>query len=278
MKLKRRLPKNRTFDQIKNHYLVESDIAKKIKNSNFEERKKIYASMYDELFKKVPDHPRLTIRDNPELTQKSNASKFAQLRGKINSNDVFVEFAPGDCKFSFVVSRHVKEVIGIDISDQKTASENIPKNFKLIIYDGYNLDSISEKSVDVAYSDQLIEHFHPEETRPHFEIVYRILKNGGRYFFRTPHAKSGPYDVSMYFSDEPTCFHLKEWTYTELYSLLSNIGFEKIKSFWFAKKIRIRLPKYYFTIFEFILSFFPNNFRRNISKLLIPCILCEAIK
>jgi len=50
MKLKRRLPKDRTFEQIKNHYEVEKSIAGNLKSADREKRKTIYPVMYDELF------------------------------------------------------------------------------------------------------------------------------------------------------------------------------------------------------------------------------------
>lgn len=60
MKLLKPLPPNRTYEQILNHYLVEKKLANKLKaTKSFEERKKIFAIMYDELFEQVPDHSRL---------------------------------------------------------------------------------------------------------------------------------------------------------------------------------------------------------------------------
>lgn len=278
MKLKRPLPKNRTYEQLKNHYLVEKEIAERIKKADPEQRKKIFATMYDELFEKVPDHSRLTIRDTASLTEKSNQSKYKLLSGLITPEIVFAEFAPGDCKFSLAISSKVKQVYGIDISDQKNPEDKEPENFKLIIYDGYNLSEIKEQSIDVLFSDQLIEHFHPDETKPHFELARKMLKQKGKYLFRTPHYQSGPYDISMYFSDEPEGFHLKEWTYTEIYKLLKDSGFRKVKSYWFAKNIKLRLPNIYFITIEFILSLFPKRKIRKISKLAMPCIACMAIK
>jgi len=278
MVLKRRLPADRTYEQLKNHYLVEKEIADRIKKASPAERREIYATMYDELFAKVPDHPRLTIRDTPELTLKSNRSKFSQLKNLIKRETVFAEFAPGDCKFSIFMCDHVKQVYAIDISDQSSQEDVKPDNFKLIIYNGYDLDEMNDNTIDVLYSDQLIEHFHQDETKPHFAIGCRILKEGGIYIFRTPHTRSGPVDISMYFSEEAEGFHLKEWTYSELYVLLKDVGFRKIRSYWFAKRIKIRLPNIYFKFIEKILQPFPKKYIRKISRLCIPDIICEAVK
>jgi len=166
MRLKRRLPKGRTFDQTENHYKVEKSIAAKLKQSDREERKTIYPVMYDELFAKVTDHPRLIVRDNEEKIQAANRRKLQLVEKYLNDSIVFVEFAPGDCNFAFEVCKYVRMVYAVDISDQRGRNCRIPANFKMIVYDGYNL-GMEDNSADVVFSDQLIEHLHSEDTEYH---------------------------------------------------------------------------------------------------------------
>jgi SAM-dependent methyltransferase len=278
VKLREPLPANRTLDQIKNHYLVETAIAKRLKESSREERKQIYATMYDELFRQVPDHPRLTRREDKQKTLIVNKDKLDILRKFLDNSMTFAEFAPGDCKFSMEVAKYVRTAYAVDISDQRKLNDIAPPNFNLIIYNGYSLDEIKENSVDLVFSDQLIEHFHPEETKSHFELVYRILKKGGKYVFRTPHAFSVPYDVSRYFSDEPEGFHLKEWTYIELKHVIKEIGYLKFITYWSAKGTNLKLANLYFELFEKILGLFPKRSVRAFAKYAIPTILCVATK
>lgn len=278
MKLKRPLPPNRSFEQVEHHYLVEKSIAERLKKASREERKLIYSTMYDELFREVPDHPRLTRRDSEQLTEAANRNKLSVVGRFLTKSDVFVEFAPGDCKFSMEAAKHVKFAYGIDISDQRDPSDDVPENFKLVLYDGYDLDGVDNESIDIVFSDQLIEHFHPEETKLHFEIVHRMLKAGGKYVFRTPHALTGPHDVSMYFSDEPDCFHLKEWTYIELKALLMDVKYSKFQTRWRARKLDFRVPYYYFAACEHVLGRIPKRYRRYATKLLIPTLCGVAIK
>jgi len=278
IKLRKALPPNRSFNQVKNHYLVEKAIAKRLKDASRQERKHIYATMYDELFSKVPDHPRLERREDEQKTIKANKKKFALISNYLDKSAIFMEFAPGDCKFAMEVARYFKFVYAVDISDQRSKNDNPPDNFKLIIYDGYSLNEIEENSIDILFSDQLIEHFHPEDTEYHFKLAHRILKEGGKYVFLTPHALSGPHDVSQYFSDKPECFHLKEWTYIELKQLLTALGYLKFNSYWCAKGIRVRMPYFYFNILEKALGLFPKRYIRFIAKYLIPSIHCVAIK
>lgn len=278
MKLKKALPTDRSFEQIKTHYLEEKILAQKLIKSSREERKQIYSTMYDELFSKVPDHPRLTRRSSNNLTESANKDKFAIINKFLHKSDIFAEYAPGDCKFTIEVAKQVKFAYGIDISDQRNPMDTFPDNFELIIYDGYNLDKIKSNSIDIIFSDQLIEHFHPDDTKLHFELVFRILKKGGKYIFRTPHAQTGPHDISQYFSDVAEGFHLKEWTYTEINKMLMEIGYSSFWTFWNAKGIDLRVPYAYFAICEKMLSLFPKKYTRIISKYLMPSLCGAAIK
>lgn len=166
----------------------------------------------------------------------------------------------------------------MDISDQRDPAGSVPDNFRLILYDGYELDEVDDDSVDICFSDQLIEHLHPDDTRFHFETVKRILRPGGKYVFRTPHAMSGPFDVSMFFSDEAQCFHLKEWTYTEMRSLLDEVGFSPFHTYWQARRTKVRLPYPYFATCEWVLRRMPGRSRRTAARFLIPNLCGVAVK
>ncbi len=278
MKLKKQLTDNRSYEQLLNHYLVEKSLADKLKKANREERKHIHETMYGELFSKVPDHPRLTRRGSEQLTITANKDKFSLIKNHINKSTIFVEFAPGDCRFSYKVANDVDLVYGIDISNQQDQNGEVPENFKFIGYDGYQLNDLESNSIDVVFSDQLIEHIHPEDTKLHFELAHRILKKGGKYIFRAPHPMSGPHDVSAFFCDEAEGFHLKEWTYKEMGGLLKNAQYSKFQTIWSKAGIIIKLPNFYFTITENILSLFPKRYTKKAAKYLIPSLYGIAIK
>ena len=273
LKLKRKLPNNRNYDQILNHYNVEKEIAERIKAADRAERKQIYATMYDELFKKVPDHPRLTKRVDDRLTENSIKSKMALMRRFLNPSASFLEFGSGDCRFAMAAANHVKHSYGIDISDQRNPNDLPPDNFDLIVYDGYSIDAINDDYIDLVFSDYLIEHLHPEETLFHFNLVFRLLKYKGKYVFRTPHAFVGPTDISRYFSDVAEGFHLKEWTYADLYAVIKKIGYSKISEYWYAKGIMIKIPFWWMHNLEKIIKLFPREICRKVSRFVLPSIV-----
>lgn len=273
LKLKRKLPNNRSYNQILNHYKVEKGIAERIKTADQEERKQIYATMYDELFKKVPDHSRLTKRADDGLTEESIKSKMALMRRFLSPSISFLEFGSGDCRLSMEAANFVKHSYGVDISDQRNPSDLQPENFDLIVYDGYLLEEIDDESIDLVFSDYLIEHLHPEETLLHFNLVFRLLKHKGKYIFRTPHAFVGPSDISGYFSDVAEGFHLKEWTYAELFEVLEEAGYSRISEFWYAKGIMIKVPAWWMHNLEKFIRSFPRDKIRNISRFVFPSIV-----
>lgn len=276
MKLKRPAPNGRSYEQLKNHYLVEKEIAQRLKSADFNGRKKIYAEMYDELFKKVPDHPRLKRRKSESLTERANNSKFSFIRGHLDRSFIFAEFASGDCKFAIEMCKHVRFVYAIDISDQKNPDEKTPDNFKLIVYDGYNIE-LDDNNLDLIFSDQLLEHLHPDDTELHFKLTKRLLKRGGAYIFRTPHKFTGPHDISKYFSDTPEGFHLKEWTYHELFNLLKKMNYSRVSGYWGGRDTLLRLPSAYFTIMEGLLGRLPTPFRCKLSQFFLPTIKIVAV-
>jgi SAM-dependent methyltransferase len=272
---KRELPPGRSLEDIRNHYTVERSIAAKLRSAPRAERSQIYRTMYDELFARVPDHPRLSRRDDPARTALHNRSKLALLRGFLGPELRVAEFAPGDCRFCLELCSRVAAVTGIDISDQRGTWEVVPENFRLVVYDGYELDQ-PDASLDLVFSDQLIEHLHPEDTELHFRLVQRILVPGGTYFFRTPHAHSGPHDVSRFFSDTPEGFHLKEWTYTEIAPLLRAAGFVELRAYWNARGARSRLPWWFVVTAEAVSGLLPPRLRRWVSRGLLPNVTIAA--
>jgi len=272
------MPDGRTCEQVENHYRVEKSIADKLKRSSLEERKVIYSQMYTDLFSKVPDHPRLIRRASALLSEESIRSKALLVDGHISKSTVFVEFAPGDCLFAEEMAKRTKYVYGVDISDQRLDKNDKAKNFSLVVYDGYALETIQSATVDVVFSDQLIEHFHPEDTALHFKLVHKILKKGGMYIFRTPHALSGPHDVSKYFSDTAEGFHLKEWTYLEIKKMVVDIGFTKFKTYLIVKGHIFRIPYLWFAFCEIMLNkYFSKKGREKIVNFLFLS-LCAIAK
>ncbi|RFC44066.1 MAG: Cyclopropane fatty-acyl-phospholipid synthase [Verrucomicrobia bacterium] len=218
----------RSPDRIRHHYEVERELAARLRASNREERTVLFQSLYDELFRRVPDHPRLTRRESPEELQRKVAAALRLLKPHLGPDKTLVEFAPGDGALADAAAAYCQRVIGIDISDQRANPAQSPSNVEVMVYDGYHC-SLPDACADVAFSCMFLEHLHPDDLQPHFQLALRLLKPGGVYVAWTPHRFAGPHDVSRHFGDSLDCFHFQEWTVAGLIKEMRKSGFER---FW----------------------------------------------
>jgi SAM-dependent methyltransferase len=292
MRLKRKLPKDRTLEQLKNHYEVEKAIALRVKNSTREERAALYPRIYEEIFEKVPDHPRLKARESateidggrgpglcPGVHFRREGSsldargeaKLRLVKKYLKKSGAYAEFGPGDCRFASAVAPFVEHAYALDISDQRSKALKTAENFSLILYDGYRLD-LKDGSIDVVFSDQLIEHLLPEDVEFHFALARRILRDGGVYVLSTPHAFFGPHDISGYFSDAPEGLHFKEWTYSEIAKISKRLGYSFRHGFMRRGEGYRRVPLGYFLLMETLLRHLPvkPRGRRFLSRFFLP--------
>lgn len=260
--------KKRTAKQIQNHYEIEKDLARRLKNASKEERKHLYSTLYDELYQRVPDHPQLKIKADNTEKRKAVEKQMSLLFRYLDKNSIFLELGPGDCQLSFEVAKYVKKVYAIDVSNTITMNPYLPKNFKLLISDGSSVE-IPPNIIGIAYSNHLMEHLHPEDAIDQLKGIYNAIIPGGIYICITPHRFTGPHDISKYFDNVATGFHLKEYTNKELYQLFKFIGFSKIDIFIGANGIYVKIPINFIILIEKFIEKFSYNLRKIISKGLI---------
>lgn len=255
----------RTAKQIQNHYEIEKNLARKLKNASKEERKYLYSALYDELYRKVPDHPQLKVKADTNLKRKAVERQMSLLCKYLDKDSIFLELGPGDCQLSFEVAKYVKKVYAIDVSKKITMNTHQPKNFKLLISDGSSVE-IQPNIIDIAYSNQLMEHLHPEDASDQLKGIYNAIIPGGIYICITPHRFTGPQDISQYFDNVAKGFHLREYTNKELYQLFKFVGFSKIESFIGENGIYIKIPINFIILIENFIEKISYNLRKIISK------------
>ena len=219
---------SRTKTEIREHYELEKALANVLRHSTRKDRRRLYTVVYDELFRQIPHHPLLIRKHDPATTREAVTSQMRLLRRFLKPATVFLELGPGDCSLSFAVAQHVTHVHAVDVSAELMRSTNIPKNVTLTVSDGIAIP-LPDNSVDVAYSNQLIEHLHPEDLHEQAHAIWRVLEPGGMYLCVTPNRLSGPHDISRGFDTVATGFHLKEYTNGELDRLFRQVGFAKTR-------------------------------------------------
>jgi SAM-dependent methyltransferase len=162
----------------------------------------------------------------------------------------------------------VKKVYAIDVSEHIMKNEAFAENLELIISDGCSIP-VPENSINVAYSDQLMEHLHPDDAHQQLQNIYKALSPDGIYICITPNRLHGPHDVSKYFDNIATGFHIKEYTVTELCDLFRRVGFIDINSYIGGKGIYIKFPLFITKLIEKFLSLLKFPLRRKIAYTLI---------
>ncbi|BAU66909.1 putative methyltransferase [Stanieria sp. NIES-3757] len=260
---------HRTFEQLKKTYEAEKELNRKLMNATQAERLKLYTSAYDAYFEKIPDHPMILRKANPEAIAWVVEQRMQLLNHFLNTDITFLEIGPGDCSLSLEVAKYVKKVYAADVSTQITAGLEIPENFELIISDGVSIP-VPENSVDVVYSHQLMEHLHPDDAFQQLQNVYHALAPGGIYICITPNRLSGPHDTSAYFDEIATGWHLKEYTVFELYKLFRAADFSKIDYYKSRGVVHSALPlnrasAIVINSIESFLSKLPFSLRRKLS-------------
>jgi SAM-dependent methyltransferase len=248
----------RTMQQLREHYEIEKELASRLRSASQEERRVLYSSLYDELFQRVPHHPQLTQKVSPE-------KHIQMLRRFLNDEVMFLEIGAGDCALSFGVAGFVKQVFAVDVSKEITKSSTTPANFHLVLSDGCSIP-VPKESINVAYSNQLMDHLHPDDALEQLQNIFTALAPGGIYLCIVPNRLNGPHDISMYFDEVATGFHLCEYTITKLSKLFKAVGFSKVNVYFWKLGIFLMLPVGPFTLVEQLLSALPHKFAKRLSR------------
>lgn len=260
------IPKSesRSPELIREHYLIEKGLAERLRHASREERRSLYTAVYDELYRRVPAHPQLTRKADPAAQARAVAGRMMVLRKFLHKDATFLEVGPGDCALALEVARHVRQVYAVDVSEEIGRGLELPANFERVISDGCSIP-VPAESVHVAYSDQLIEHLHPEDALEQLRNIHRTLCAGGVYLCITPNSLSGPHDISGYFDEVATGFHLREYTVTELASIFRATGFRKVRVLVGARALQLAVPVVFVRWTEGALRWLPHRLRKRVS-------------
>lgn len=256
---------DRSPAQLRQHYEVERELADRLRRATREQRRSLYQSVYDELYKRVPDHPQLTRKSSPERTRAALAPQLRLLQPFLRPETTLLEIGPGDCALSMLLAGRLRQVYGLDVSEEITHHISLPSNFKLILSDGTSVP-LPPDSVDVAFSNQLMEHLHPDDALQQLEGIWRALRPGGVYICITPNRLHGPHDISQYFDSVATGFHLKEYTVGELSGLFRKVGFRKVQALLGRGGACIPAPVAPVVAGEAILELMPPKARRVLGR------------
>lgn len=259
---------NRTMEQLKEHYEIERELANRLRNASRQERRHCYSSLYDEMYRRVPSHPQLALRSSPAEKRLAVSRQMKFVKPFLGADTIFLEVGSGDCALSLEAAGFVRQVYAVDVSSEVTRGLTRPPiNFHLVLSDGSSIP-LPPNSVNVAYSNQQVEHLHPDDAFEQLDSIYRTLTPGGTYICITPNRLSGPHDISRYFDEVATGFHLKEYTTSELSSLFRRVGFSRVRAYIGGKGKHIRAPLVPIVLYEAFLERLPRVLRKAFVRIL----------
>lgn len=260
---------SRPVDEVIAQYEYERAAAQRLLHASREERRKLYSEVYDNLYRQFSG---LGQHHSPKRRAGLQRCLDA-IKPLLSPLTRFAEVGAGDCEFAKMVASQVKTVYALEVSFESLQEEANSDNLVLMHFDGFEIP-LPNDSIDVAYSNQVLEHLHPEDAIEHLQEVYRVLKPGGYYLCITPHRFRGPSDVSHYFTREATALHLKEYTYKDLYEKFRQVGFLKVWSYALTQRMPIHFVPVIFNIaIEHMIAPLPYPLR----KMMTMAISCSRV-
>jgi SAM-dependent methyltransferase len=262
----------RTPEQIREHYEVERELAARLHAARREDRLGLYTEVYEELYRRIPHHRKLLQKATADAQGALVERQVRWLKPSLGPDSTFLEIGAGDCLVTFEIAKLVKKAIAVEVSETMAGHPDTPDNFELLITDGTSIP-VPPNSVSVAYSQQLMEHLHPEDALEQLRNVYAALEPGGRYFCVTPNRTTGPYDISRHFDDHATCLHLKEYTIGELTRIFESVGFREVHLYVGAQGKPRTMPTWPFALLENLLAPLPRSLRIRLARPIRPRVL-----
>lgn len=255
-----------TAEQLREHYEVERELADRLRRASKEERRRLYGVVYAERSARIPHHPLVRAAADPEARAGAVEPQARLIRRFVGPLDSFLEIGAGDAAVTLAVAPYVTRATAVDVTDALAPARG-PAGFEFLVFDGFELP-LPAASIDFVYSNDVVEHLHPEDLGDHLRGVLRALRPGGRYLCVTPNRLSGPHDVSRHFAETPQGFHLREYTLSELADTVAAAGFRgaetltSVSGYAVGRVPGIRVSR----VVEAALELLPHRMRRRAAR------------
>ncbi len=243
------------------HYRVEIELAERLRAAPRAERLDLYGPLYDELFRRVPNHPQLSRKVSQDEQATGIRDRMSLLARFIGPQTVFLEIGAGDGSLTVAVAEHACRCYALDVSREILSGVNHPK-VQTVLSDGCSI-GVPPGTVTLAYSFQVMEHIHPDDAREQLQNIFTALAPGGSYLCVTPNRLNGPHDVSKFFDAVARGFHLKEYTGIELERMFRAIGFTRIVPYVRVRGRYLRVPMVFVRTFEGLFGILPSGLRKR---------------
>lgn len=223
------MPAKQSPAELREHFEIERELAARLRAAaSKQERRRLYAEVYRQRSERIPHHPLVRQAADAASRAKAIRPQVALLRHFVDSGTRFCELGAGDGAVARELAPAVRRALALDVTDALALPSDDEIGFEFRVFDGFDL-GLADDSLDVIYSNDVVEHLHPEDMLDQLRSAQRALHQGGVYLCLTPNRLSGPHDISRHFADTPQGFHLREYTATELAAAFRQAGFGKVK-------------------------------------------------
>lgn len=209
-------------------FQLERSLRERILSSPRKDRTAAIEQAYSELFERFPDHSVfLTTQEESKRKGKLSAGLIVPLLKRGNR---VLEVGCGRGDVLVALSEMGCICTGTEISHHMLGLCNDHVDHVVEIFSG-SADSLDfpSDSFDIVFSQEVLEHLHPEDVPRHFAEAFRVLRPNGIFSVETPNRRTGPQDISRGFTHIAEGLHLKEWTVKELIRMFQDAGFVKIR-------------------------------------------------
>jgi SAM-dependent methyltransferase len=255
--------------QLRAHYAIERELADRLRSAaTGDERRRLYSLVYKERTERIEHHPLVERAQDTVATAVAAAPRARLIRTFVDETSVFCEVGAGDGAVARAVAPTVRRAIALDVTDALAIPNDPSVGYEFRVFDGFDLGMTDE--ADFVYSNDVAEHLHPDDFGDHARAVLKALRPGGSYLCVTPNRLSGPHDISGYFTNEPTGFHLREYTACELANCLRAAGFRRTRLVLSigGRRLRPLLPVRPVAALEQLLGALPRRARRRPARAL----------
>lgn len=206
-------------------FFFEREARKRLLATTKENRVETFEAVYGEFYSRFGT--RMADENSPKALSEKLKWESLLFSPLASPGGDILELGCGQAVLIRELARKGMRCVGLDAHVREAGEAND----NLAFVQGNAVEPELDSRFDLVFSDQMLEHLHPEDVPRHFAAVRKLLKPNGCYAFCSPSALIGPADVSAHFGCKMAeGLHLKEWAYRELWPLLQQAGYTKARS------------------------------------------------
>lgn len=221
-------------------FALEKQLRDRILASHPGNRQDVVSRAYGELFERFPDH---AVFDYTEASRREAGRLAAGMIAPLARQGARVlEVGCGRGDVLAALASGGLSCTGIEPSRRMIEVSSECEGVRVRYGTAERLE-FEDGSFDLVFSQQVLEHLHPDDVPLHLREAYRVLAPGGILAVETPNRRTGPQDISRGFTSTAEGLHLKEWSLSELVQAYRDAGFVRMSGLLAPPALARRSPR-----------------------------------